>query len=591
MVAKKTIKPHGHKKDEKFVVAIELGSSQAKIGVAGYDANGTSNDMTVYNMASLPTIDSVRYGRIVNIREVTNTLLSLLDEVDKKYPIENRSILGTYISIGGRSLKSQRISARIVLPTRREITEDLITRLQKEAVQSLNISGILVCVEPVRYSVDNIPNPRPVGALGQRLAGEFTAVTCNKSNMDDLVDVLVDRVGLQVRGISVRPIALANLVLTNAEKNAGCMLLDFGAETITVSIYRKYALQYLATIPIGSRLITRDLASIMALTEDKAELIKIQRGNALPQRDDTVDDPRAQNAINEIISARLADIVANIAAQPEFAQMSVLDLPAGIVLAGGGSKLRNFGKLLEKQTGLKVRIATMPHGITITDPDLSATDNLDLIALLKESVDDALASKDDECVSPSTGNETLESDYDPEEIPEEEPERVNEDETEDEVLISFEEEKPLSVKREQRKERKMPSNSFDKDDDEPLSHQTNTKVIGTYSEQDDEDENDDLIFEDSASAERQRTERERRNQKKLDKERARALKYAAQQRKAAERKLMQQKRKEKEETEKEQKPQKTSKGGLTLRIERIINRVTDYITDFGDDDSGELYDQ
>lgn len=387
--------------NEKYVVALELGSSQAKIGVAGFDPADANHTLTVYNAATLPTVDSVRYGRINNIREVTETVTSLLEAVEKQHPIEDRKILGVYISIGGLSMKSRQIKARQVLPGRREITEDLIERLREDAIDSMSTADELICVEPVRFHVDNMPNPRPVGSLGTRLAGEFTAVVCNPSNKNDIIDVVADRVGLSIAGVSVRPLALAHLILSASETNAGCMLVDFGAETITVSIYKKYALRYLVTIPLGSRLITRDLSATMALTEEEAEDLKIKMANALPDKADDSDEPsKLRETVNAVVQARLADIVANIAAQPEFAGFKPEDLPAGIILTGGGAKLRNFARLLESNTRMKVRIATLPPDIIITDSSLSATDNLDLIALLNEGAEASRTNPEVECLTP-----------------------------------------------------------------------------------------------------------------------------------------------------------------------------------------------
>lgn len=385
--------------NERFIVAIELGSSKARIGVAGYDPEDKTNRLTVYHTASLPTVDSVRYGRIQNPREVTGIVSELLNEVQKKYPIEGRNILGAYVGMGGRSLKSHKINAEILLPERREITEEMLERLENEAINRLSTQDQLITIEPARFMVDNMVTPRPIGSLGSRLSGEYTVVTCNPANKNDIVEVISNRVGLNIRGLSVQPLALAHLVLSPQETKAGCMLVDFGAETITVSIFKDYALQYLATIPIGSRLITLDLAKVLALTEDEAEKIKLAQGNAMPEKSgETGGSPDDEN-INAIITARIADIVANINAQPEFAGIPQLSLPAGIILTGGGAKMHNFARLLESVMHLKVRIATLPPEIIITDTEISATDNIDLIALLSEGAESAKANGDPECVT------------------------------------------------------------------------------------------------------------------------------------------------------------------------------------------------
>lgn len=389
-------------KKEKYVIALEPGSSRAKIGLAAFVPDDPNHTLTVHRVVSLPAVDSIRYGRITNIREVTEIVTNLVESVERKHPIDDRNIEAVFISIGGRTLKSHKVSARIVLPERREITEDLIERLQDEALDKLTTAGELVYVEPVRFNVDNMPTPRPVGTMGTRLAGEFTAVVCHPSNKADLVDVVSERIKLGINGASVRPIALAHLVLSPQETNAGCMLVDFGAETITVSIYKKYALQYLVTIPLGSRLITRDLASTLALTEEEAENLKLGMANAMPERGDAQGvDRQTLDTLNAVVSARVADIVANICAQPGFAGMKAGSLPAGIILTGGGSNLRNFARLLEVHSQMKVRLATLPNDIIINDPDVAAIDNLDIIALLNDGAELMRLDPKTTCVSPA----------------------------------------------------------------------------------------------------------------------------------------------------------------------------------------------
>lgn len=386
-------------RNEKFVVALEIGSANAKIGIAGFDPDDAEQSLTVYNCTTLPTVESVRYGRIKNIREVTDTIKALVDSIQKKYPIEGRTITGLYASVGGQSTKSHTVKANIVLPARAEITEEHIDRLRDVAVRNIPTNEEILSIAPVSFKVDGTSTPRPVGVAGTRISAVFTAVTCNPINKNDLIDIVADRVGLHINDVYARPLTIASMALTPQETNAGCMLVDFGAETITVAIYKHYGLQYLRTIPLGSRLFTRDLATSLALTEEEAELTKLSMANAMPEKDESSPYPEVQEKVNSIVSARMADIIANIAAQPEFAGISEIELPSGIILTGGGAKMKNFARLLSAHTRMKVRLATIPTHIMIADPDLSATDMLDLIALLGVAADHARLNEDAECVS------------------------------------------------------------------------------------------------------------------------------------------------------------------------------------------------
>lgn len=162
------------------------------------------------------------------------------------------------------------------------------------------------------------------------------------------------------------------------------MLVDFGAETTTVSIYRDGSLVYLTTLPMGSRNITRDLTSLNCL-EERAEEIKKAVGNAMPPTTDgnpLVTDGLDNSAINNIVAARTDEIISNIFEQINYAGLKPEQLPAGIVITGGGTRLRGFDDLLTKQTRMKTRQATLPSQVEITGNGFNPNDTLDVIALL-----------------------------------------------------------------------------------------------------------------------------------------------------------------------------------------------------------------
>lgn len=371
--------------DIKYVVGIEIGSSRAKIGVAGY-AVGPDGEvvgpLTIYDVASRSTVDAVRYGRITNVREVTEVLQNLVNDIENRPPVVGRRIVNVYIGVGGRSLSSRTVSTCIVLPDRCEITEEHIDRLKDEAAEQIPSNREILAIEPVQFTVDNIQTPRPVGSLGKRVSGQFTIVTCAPANLYDFKDVVLDRLGLGVCGTTVRPLSIANIVVSPADAFSGCMLVDIGAETITASIYKGGTLRYLATVPLGSRHITRDLSTVLAVPEAEAEEIKLRLGNAIA---DTTNADNMQAVVDSVVCARLSDLVANIAAQPEFAGMNPGDLNAGIVLTGGGSKLRNFGRVLEAATRMPVRIATLPDEIRIADSAMVPAEYFDTIGMLHDA--------------------------------------------------------------------------------------------------------------------------------------------------------------------------------------------------------------
>lgn len=168
----------------------------------------------------------------------------------------------------------------------------------------------------------------------------------------------------------------------------GCMLVDMGAETTTVTIYRKGFLVYLATIPLGARNITRDLTHLNLL-EEKAEEIKVTSGSAMPTQS-------AANLnlggvklsdVSAMVAARAEEIVANVVEQIEYAGLSEKDLPAGIICIGGGAKLSGMTDLLERQSGLPVRMGRLPAYVRIESPKISGFDLIQAVSLLYAGAD------------------------------------------------------------------------------------------------------------------------------------------------------------------------------------------------------------
>ncbi len=368
-----------------YVISLEIGSSATKIGAASFASDlGSDTPVTVIAIEEEPLTNCVRYGRIQNVEDVTRHTMLALDRLSGRTGLYPRKITGVYTAIGGRSLASCKATASLDFGDETEITNDVISRLKKEAMLQVPEGRIALEVIPLKYIIDEIATSRPVGSFGKRIKADFTLVFCDPLNERNLERVIVERLDLDICGYVVRPLAIANLTLTAEDTKPGCMLVDLGAETTTVAIYKDGSLQYLATIPLGSHNITRDLANGMSVIEEQAEKIKIRLGNAIS---DSTSLTEEQRTIDNFVQARVSEIIANILAHIKFAGYKSSEICSGIIITGRGAKLRNFCQLLRIQSNLPVRVASAPsHSILVSDPAINPTDNIDLIALAHEAM-------------------------------------------------------------------------------------------------------------------------------------------------------------------------------------------------------------
>ncbi|MBQ9077295.1 MAG: cell division protein FtsA [Muribaculaceae bacterium] len=365
--------------EQKYIVAVEIGSSKVKGAVGTVDNNGT---MTVRAIEEEPLIDCVRYGCIQNVEEVSNRVTRIIRKIENR--VSPRKVRGIYVALGGRSLCSSAREIERQYSDEVEITERIVSQLKNEALATGFSDRDVVEVIPREFTVDNMSMSNPIGTFGQQISATLNLLSCKPQIKRNLNRVLNERLQFKVNGYIVRPVAVADLVLSDDEKRLGCMLVDFGAETTTVSIYKNGSLQYLVTVPLGSRNITRDITSLNFL-EERAEEIKKAVGNA----NASVSGKRKPSAdgidtseINGYVQARAGEIVANIMEQVNYAGLKAADLPGGIVVVGGGAKLKGFNALLETQSKLKVRSGAPSNMIPIADGRIQPNDSVDVIAIL-----------------------------------------------------------------------------------------------------------------------------------------------------------------------------------------------------------------
>lgn len=354
----------------KYVAALEISSSKV-IGVIGTEENGHLNIIAVDQEKS---VESVRYGHIQNLEDTSNRVARVLARLERAPGVAPRRIGGVFVGINGRSLRSIETTVVLSLPDDTEVNDEILQRLHNQAMATaIDSSLTVVDAVPRIYKVGNQETPNPKGVIGNRIEGIFDLIVCRPSLTRNINRTLPEKLGIRVEGFVATALASANMILSDEEKRLGCMFLDMGAETTTVSIYKGACLRYFVTLPFGGRNITRDLTTLHLL-EERAEEIKIQSVSAIMR--DTSYSPNIHGLrmadVQNLVVARAEEIVSNIVEQISYAEMKEKDLPGGIVIVGGAAYLNGMTELLERQSGLTVRIGRLPNYVRIDAPGTSS---------------------------------------------------------------------------------------------------------------------------------------------------------------------------------------------------------------------------
>ncbi len=359
--------------EPKTVVAIEIASSKIKGAVGAIGADGR---LSVLAVEETPGTNNVRYGRVQNIREVSDAIADIISRLECAREVAPAKISGALLSIGGRSVTGAPTTASLRFQRECEITEALVQRLAFEATRDYVGDRMIVDTLPRMFYVNSTAVKKAVGNFAETLRGEFTMVTCAKETRQNLERIKFENISSDHIHYCLRATAIADFVLTPDEKEVGCMLVDFGAETCTVSVYRDGSLCFLSTVPMGSRLITLDIMAGLGVTEEAAENFKTTLATLGDENGGGVN----ANEISGYVRARAGEIAANILNQLTASGMS--GSVSKIVLTGGGAKLPEFSSLLSRQAKMPVRVAEMSGDIIFRTAGRNNADNIDVVALL-----------------------------------------------------------------------------------------------------------------------------------------------------------------------------------------------------------------
>ena len=358
-----------------FIVAIELGSSKMT-GIAG--KKKLDGSISVLAVVREDSTSCIRKGVVYNIDK---TVLCLTNIINKLETALKTKIAQVYVGVGGQSIRSMKNVIIKDLPAGTIVNQEMINELE-DTNRSMSYTDLeILDAATQEYKVDSQYQLDPVGIQCSRLEGNYLNILWRKSFYRNL-NKCFENAGIRIAELYLAPMALADSILTEAEKRSGCVLVDLGADTTTVSVYYKNILRHLAVIPLGGNNITKDIAT-MQMEEKEAEAIKLKYGCAYTDSnaiDNTlelkIDDDRKieSRKLIDIIEGRLEEIIENVRYQ---VPSEYLDkLIGGIILTGGGSNMKEIETAFRNYTHIsKIRVAKfVTQTINSKNADINAHD-------------------------------------------------------------------------------------------------------------------------------------------------------------------------------------------------------------------------
>lgn len=334
-----------------YVTGIDVGTYHVKVVIASV----TKDQKGVPQIIGTGYAESrgLRNGYIINETDVVRSVRNAVAQAEKASGVK---VKRAYVSMGGIGLDEIHAHG-----------EAITSRADSVITQADIDKAIEVCEEQVKEKIPNrkiihaIPlhfivdgekvHGRPHDLRGTKLEVDVLFITAFEQHLNDLVSS-IESIGIKVDDVMASPIAGSLVMLNKAQKRAGCVLANIGAETVSIVVFENNTPTSLKVFPIGSNDITNDIALGLKVALDEAE--KIKRGGM-------TSTPYSKKKLDEIVSARLIDIFELIDAHLKKMKRDGL-LPAGIILTGGGSGITTVQDLARASLRLPSKIATLDPG-------------------------------------------------------------------------------------------------------------------------------------------------------------------------------------------------------------------------------------
>ena len=357
--------------DEPIIVAIDIGTTKICTLVGREETPGQLRILG----AGVEPSQGIRKGVVVDMVAASEALVRSVEKAERTSGLEIDSAL---VSLAGSHVSSVN-SRGVVGVSGRTIDEDDMARAV-DAARAVAIPHNREVIHIIQrgFSIDGQEGVRkPLGMHGYRLEVETHIITASAASVENLRQC-VGAAGVEVSQFVLNPLASAEVVLTETEREMGVVVCDMGGGTTDIAIYIGGDVWHTNVLAVGGDHITSDIAHGLRLPVSQAEEVKIKHGHAIrsevsPDEYFTIrpfgeEQPVQINRqeLAYVIEARVEEIFGLVLQEIKRSGYDGL-LPAGLVLTGGSSVLPGMRALASRTLGVPVRIAGPENLIGMSD--------------------------------------------------------------------------------------------------------------------------------------------------------------------------------------------------------------------------------
>jgi len=348
--------------ENKYIAAIDIGTTK----IACLIARVNESDKCELVGMGVSESNGVWCGQVLNIGLTVKSIEEALAKAEEQAGVK---VTNVSVGIAGKNIRCTQNRGFINKDRNdSEFSKEDVEQLIRDQFKTMVHPGEeIIHVLPQDFFIDKTyPTDNPVGMMGKMMEANFHLVIC-KIDSTNNIKKCIERVNLETNSIVLEPLASADAVLYDDEKETGVILIDIGGGTTDVAIYNNKMIIHTAVIPFGGNVITNDIKTECGILERHAESLKKQFGEAIADYADTkkliaVPGPKGRepkeigvNFLAHLIQSRVEEIIDGVMYEMEISGVANKK-GFGIVMTGGGSQLKNLTQLVAFKTGMDVRM-------------------------------------------------------------------------------------------------------------------------------------------------------------------------------------------------------------------------------------------
>jgi len=355
-----------------IIAGLDIGSAQVACVIGRRDPQ--TSQIEILSGARSACLGGLKGGVVININETARAITRICEEAEDA---AKEMVKDVSIAVRGNHLQTfNNHGALNIARTDKEITADDVDKAI-ESAQAVHLSADreIIHTIPQGFTLDRQQGvPNPVGMEGSLLEVDVHIVTASRSHLSNIFKA-INMAGFSVTEPIYGLLAAGEVVVTQEERDLGCILIDIGGQTTDVAVYFDGSVHFTEKLPIGADAITRDLAYGLRTSLSQAQQIKENYGVALSslleQNEGEVNftamDGRTFRKVNrrlliDIIEPRVEEIFTLISEKLQDSGYADRVVPGGAVLSGGGSLLKGIEQASEKILQLSSRVG-LPQGV------------------------------------------------------------------------------------------------------------------------------------------------------------------------------------------------------------------------------------